>query len=81
MDFWRGVGSREGGMEDGKGRIGMRSAFPHSVGIWERMFKRDMFVRVARRTLYWIRGMRWSGVKGKVMGPEMEMGFGEVGSM
>ena len=68
-------------MEDGTGRRGMRSAFPQSVGSWERMFRRYMFVSVARRTLYWIKGMRWSDVRGKVMGPEMGMGVGELGSI
>lgn len=33
-----------------------------------------MFVRVARRTLYWMSVMRWSGVRGKVMGPGMREG-------
>ena len=58
----------------GAGTIGIESVFKHSAGRECRRDVIDMFVRATRRTLYWMSVMRWSGVKGKVMGPGIRKG-------
>jgi hypothetical protein len=61
--FCRAVGSRPGGMLEGVGWRGSNGV-PHSRGTSCSIDKGDMLVSVARRTFGWIRGIKWSLVRG-----------------
>jgi hypothetical protein len=53
---------------------GIAKTFPHSSGTVWRIERIAMLVNVARRTLNCISVIRWSGVKGKVIGPGIDDG-------
>jgi hypothetical protein len=50
LTYWRGVGSKEGGIVDGAENSGIGRALPHSGGgDWDRMV---ILVRIALMALY-----------------------------
>lgn len=76
----RGVGANDGGGSVGAGKRGPVCGQAYGLrflGIPCGRARMDLFVKMARKTLYWTRGIRWSLERGSIILPFGESGLKE----